>query len=212
MSSRGAPKSTIRRSTKSRPISGSILRSASSFALRAHSERRPRRSTASNATTQSSSSSSTRPQWSSKFDQSAAKRAIRRGRARRASLPPHWNVPAHAFVRPRRTLAVTRQRNHVCRPRPVSWRRAVLRWLMSCRVFAGVSMHWKRGAARKKDALESAHRGDQRIGVSLGFEHTASVAPRSANWWALSYLGKVRSRTSCAYVCKACVASSPISA
>ena len=32
-------------------------------------------------------------------------------------------------------------------------------------------MRWKRGVARKKDALESAHRDNQRVGPVVGFEH-----------------------------------------
>ena len=40
-------------------------------------------------------------------------------------------------------------------------------------------MRWSRGVARKKDALESAHRDNQRVGPVVGVEHalqrTASV-------------------------------------
>lgn len=38
---------------------------------------------------------------------------------------------------------------------------------------------------RKKDALESAHRDEQRIVPVVGFQHRSTVRPQSANWWAL---------------------------
>lgn len=49
-------------------------------------------------------------------------------------------------------------------------------------------MPWRHGAALKKDALESAHRDDQRIGpVVVCEEHAPSLAPQSANWLAECY-------------------------
>ena len=118
-------------------------------------------------------------------------------------------MPAFA----RRRLAPARtKRNHRCRRRRhlatgglalVEELRAVRRRLDA---LGG------RGDGRKKDAVESAHRDNQRIGRVARFEHAVRVAPQSANWWARELARKDSLAHVVGVASSAWVASSPISA
>ena len=132
----------------------------------------------------------------------AQDRAMRRAAARTLSSPRALER-AGARVREAPTLPATRpQRNRRLPGRGRSaWRRAVLRSSKSFRRFVGVSTRSRRGVATKKDALESAHRDDQRVGPIVGFVTCPDASSRRvpAGGHFESSAGKVRSRTSCAY-------------